>query len=466
LGIFTHNPLKTILLVENDAAASEADADTLKSFGYDVIIASAVETAVEFALYGQGVDLVLMKLDLGPPLDGAQAAHEILLRRKVPLLIFSSHLEEEKVAIAREIPGCYGYVAKSSGKYVCQAAIEMALALSDANRGQPENAPRERSLVDGSATPQALNESEERLHQILSALHEAIWLRDVRTRQVLYVNQAFEQLCGISREEFYKNPNAFINLIHPDDKKWVLKGKLYRSDVHRIVRPDGSIRWVWGRTFPVKNAQGEIYRTANITEDITDRKRTEEELHLANEKLMAQMKEIQLLQSNLRDQVIRDPLTGLYNRRYLSETLDRELDRAMREGYPVSLVMIDIDDFKQVNDTYGHFAGDLVLKHLAQQLTRQTRASDLVCRMGGDEFLIVFPNLTAHIAVDRAEECRAAFEETAALFEETPIRTTISIGVATFPEHGATEQDVLSAADRAMYEAKVTGRNRVVASRI
>ena len=175
------------------------------------------------------------------------------------------------------------------------------------------------------------------------------------------------------------------------------------------------------------------------------------------------MHEIQVLQSNLRDQVIRDPLTGLYNRRYLSETLDRELDRARREGYPVSLVMIDIDAFKQVNDTYGHYAGDLVLKQLALHLTQHTRPSDLVCRLGGDEFLLVFPNLPAKVAFERAEQCRSVFEATVcAMFDQAEIRATLSIGIATFPDHGANSQEVLTAADRALYEAKAKGRNRVI----
>ncbi len=133
---------------------------------------------------------------------------------------------------------------------------------------------------------QALRESERRLQQIASALREIIWLRDVKTRQVLYVNPAFEQLCGVPCEEFYKNPDAFGNLIHPDDLQRIMKkGSLYRSDIHRIVRPDGGIRWVWGRTFPVKNEAGEVYRTAAIVEDITERRQAEERIRQLNAEL-------------------------------------------------------------------------------------------------------------------------------------------------------------------------------------
>ncbi len=434
--------IKTILLVENDEPTAEADVETLQSFGYQVITASSAKKAVELAGSAQELDLILMDIQLESPFDGAQAAKDILGRREIPIVFYTAQLDKPTLDSVRGIP-YYGYVSRDSGKYVLQSSIEMAMELF----GQR----------------QTLQRSEKYLNQIASALREVIWLRDIKTRQVLYVNPAFEELCGLSCEEFYKNPNAFINAVHPEDKKWVKEGVLYRSDIHRILRPDGSVRWVWGRTFPVMDEAGEIYRTAAITEDITDRKHAEEELKRANELLEAQMDEIQRLQSSLRDQVIRDPLTGLYNRRYLNETLDRELSRALREGYPVSLVMVDIDNFKSVNDTYGHYAGDMVLVNLAELLTRQTRASDLVCRLGGDEFLLVFPNVTARIAYDRAEQYRLSFQETSTIFNQLEIRATLSIGIAIFPDHGIASQEVLTAADRALYQAKAKGRNCVIA---
>lgn len=453
--------LKTILLVEKDPAAAEVDAETIKSLGYAAIIAASGEKAVEFATSNLGIDLILMDVDLGSALDGVQAASEILQRRAVPVLFYSDHLDEEMAAKTRTVHP-YGYVARSSGKFALQNSIVIALELFE-ERQAIQIETHDQEATRRKQAERALRESEERLDQILSALHETIWLRDVNSRQVLYVNPAFEQLSGLSCEEFYKNPNAFINIIHPDDKPWILKGSVYRSDIHRIVRPDGSIRWVWGRTFPVNNEAGEVYRTAAIVEDITERKVTEEELKQAHEKLVTQMGEIQLLQANLRDQVIRDPLTGLYNRRYLGEALERELDRASREGYPVSLVMIDIDAFKQVNDTYGHYAGDLVLKHLALHLTRQTRQSDLVCRLGGDEFLLILPNVLTTTAFKRADECRDSFQESPAQCDQIEIRATLSAGIATFPDHGVNSQEVLAAADRALYAAKTQGRNRVIA---
>jgi diguanylate cyclase (GGDEF)-like protein/PAS domain S-box-containing protein len=180
------------------------------------------------------------------------------------------------------------------------------------------------------------------------------------------------------------------------------------------------------RGVPLKKG-GEILGAIYMLEDVTPLKKAKDELVLANEKLKAQMEEIQQLHADLREQVIRDPLTSLHNRRYLNETLDRELARASREMYQLGLVMIDIDNFKEINDTYGHDAGDLVLKNLALQLTRQVRTSDLVCRLGGDEFLLVLLNANAQNTLKRAEQYRKSFQESAAVFGGSEIRSTLSL---------------------------------------
>lgn len=198
-----------------------------------------------------------------------------------------------------------------------------------------------------------------------------------------------------------------------------------------------------------------------IVHDITQRKQAEQKLHAANQHLRQQLEQIQELQARLREEAIRDPLTGLYNRRYLEETLRRELSRAAREHYPVSLVMIDLDNFKTFNDTYGHEAGDRMLQALSAQLQAHTRAGDIVCRYGGEEFLITLLGISLDAACERAEEWRAAFAETVIPYGDVQLRGTLSLGVATFPDHGDTIEAIIRAADRALYRAKAAGRNRV-----
>ncbi len=174
------------------------------------------------------------------------------------------------------------------------------------------------------------------------------------------------------------------------------------------------------------------------------------------------------LRESLRQQSIRDVLTGLYNRRFFEESSQRELLRAIRlqaqgayDG--LALMMIDIDHFKRFNDLHGHEVGDMVLREVAQVLQSQTRGSDVAARYGGEEFTIVMADITSDQAMERAQRVREAVEKLVLRPSGKEVGTvTISIGLAQFPTHGNTVEDLLLAADKALYEAKHAGRNRVV----
>jgi diguanylate cyclase (GGDEF)-like protein len=197
---------------------------------------------------------------------------------------------------------------------------------------------------------------------------------------------------------------------------------------------------------------------------VTERKQDEKRLRYANERLQDQLIEIGLLQSKLREQAIRDPLTNLFNRRYLEETLDRELARAGRESYPVCIIMVDLDFFKKINDTYGHDAGDHVLRALATTLAEQSRRGDFACRYGGEEFVIVMPNITKRTAYERAKKLRRRLNSLQIPYEGHCLTTTISMGIACYPNNGDTRQALLRAADQAMYAAKQAGRDHILMS--
>lgn len=192
------------------------------------------------------------------------------------------------------------------------------------------------------------------------------------------------------------------------------------------------------------------------------RKAAQEVLHARNVELQAQIIEIRQLHTQLQEQAMRDSLTGLYNRRYLDETLERELARAKRESYPLSLMMIDLDHFKKVNDTYGHQAGDEVLKFFSGMLNERARAEDILCRYGGEEFLLLLPKMPLDVACERAEQWRADFAARSVVAGGQHIRTTLSVGIAAYPDHGATPDQLTQSADLALYLAKKDGRNRVV----
>jgi diguanylate cyclase (GGDEF)-like protein/PAS domain S-box-containing protein len=173
------------------------------------------------------------------------------------------------------------------------------------------------------------------------------------------------------------------------------------------------------------------------------------------------------LREALRNQSIKDALTGLYNRRYLEEILQRETRRAVRASYSLGILMLDLDHFKKFNDTYGHDAGDTVLREAASFLTKSVRAEDVVCRFGGEEFVIILPMADLKTAQARADRIRSKLRELAVLHQGQSLGViTVSVGVAALPEHGTSPKQLLEAADAALYHAKRDGRDRVAVAEL
>lgn len=171
--------------------------------------------------------------------------------------------------------------------------------------------------------------------------------------------------------------------------------------------------------------------------------------------LQAQLQQIQ-------DLSMRDPLTGLYNKRVMREMLDREIERVNRNNLDLSILMIDVDHFKTINDRYGHVAGDLVLKRIAEILYGGIRKSDIACRFGGDEFCIILPECTKNSAYEKASSLMENVKESIIIFENATIdKITLSIGLSTLNEDGASSEELIVAADRALYLSKQSGRNKV-----
>jgi len=171
------------------------------------------------------------------------------------------------------------------------------------------------------------------------------------------------------------------------------------------------------------------------------------------------------LREVLRNQSVRDPLTNLYNRRYMEEFLDGQLSRAVRKNSSLALMMLDVDHFKKFNDSFGHDAGDMVLRTLGNIFTANLRKEDVICRFGGEEFAIILPDASVESARVRAEQLCAVVRGSTLVFHEQPLPpVSISVGLAIFPEDGATREILLKSADAALYQAKSNGRDRVVMS--
>lgn len=169
------------------------------------------------------------------------------------------------------------------------------------------------------------------------------------------------------------------------------------------------------------------------------------------------------LRRRLKEETVRDALTGLYNRKYLYQRLEEETIRAQRYGTPLAFVMLDLDDFKRCNDSYGHLAGDMVLKKVAQGLLGSVRSVDIAGRFGGEEFAVILPQTGMQPALLVAERLREAIAQTAVLEqpEGGTLRLTVSVGVAVYPDSANSSGELIEEADQALYASKALGKNRV-----
>jgi diguanylate cyclase (GGDEF)-like protein/PAS domain S-box-containing protein len=289
-------------------------------------------------------------------------------------------------------------------------------------------------------------------------MRDGILVLDAQNR-IVDINPAMEKFIH-GKASAYMGKNAFEVL-----KPWMEKIELFLDTTEarsEFTVPLDPSRYLDMQVTHLYDRRQLLSGRLMVFRDITERKQVERRLRYVNDRLQSHLIEIGTLQSKLREQAIRDPLTNLFNRRYLEETLDRELSRAARENYPVCVMMMDIDHFKRVNDTYGHEAGDLVLRAIADVLTEQSRRGDFACRYGGEEFVITMPNISVETAYERAGSLRQSLNLLSVPYEYYSLSITISMGIACFPENGQTREAILRAADRAMYAAKDAGRDHIL----
>lgn len=319
-----------------------------------------------------------------------------------------------------------------------------------------------------------LRDSEARYRALAENSHDVIWTADISTRRYTYASPSIREMTGYTVEEVVGQPIdswltaesagrlareidlSLRRIAAGDQAASVLVSEL------ELVRKDGGQIFIEVVASYLRDEHGVARSILGVTRNVSERKAAECALKESNRQLHARIEEIGRLQVALQELAVRDSLTGLYNRRYLDETLEREVSRARREGIPLSLVMLDIDYFKRVNDTYGHQVGDEVLRTLAATLSADIRAEDVACRYGGEEFLILLPNMPLSNAMQRAEAWRSAVERLSIAHGNFRLTFTISLGVSAYPDHGKTPDELTRCADQALYKAKRDGRNRVV----
>lgn len=293
---------------------------------------------------------------------------------------------------------------------------------------------------------------------VMEHIPEMVFVVDAHDR-VLDANTVAETWIGISRRDMVGKDPMEVFEKWPQLLHCFLFTERTREEVQISENPLQMMEVVV--TPLVAEDTGEINGRVILAYNITERKLLENELKNTNKALEAKIDEVEFLKERLQEQAIRDPLTGVYNRRFLAEILEKEISKAEREHLPVSVVMMDVDHFKNFNDTYGHKCGDIVLIDLAKYLTDNSRQSDVVCRYGGEEFIILMPGASLQDAYERAEAWRQGYTSKVIEYEGKLLTTSFSAGVASFPIHGETGEAILHNADHALYQSKSNGRNRV-----
>jgi diguanylate cyclase (GGDEF)-like protein/PAS domain S-box-containing protein len=236
------------------------------------------------------------------------------------------------------------------------------------------------------------------------------------------------------------------------------------TDIFRLRRKDGSEIWVEDRATYTYDEQGNVTFHEGTLRDVTARRQADEDLRHAKESLEHTNRELERVLAREQQLARTDGLTGLYNYRYFFELASREFKVSMRYKLPLSILMFDTDDFKQINDSLGHFAGDKILALVARTTSAQMRSVDVLARYGGDEFIILLPQTGAKKALPIAERIRANVAAMKLPTENGPISVTLSIGIAEIRHEAADEsvEDIVQRADNALYAAKQSGRNRTI----
>lgn len=306
------------------------------------------------------------------------------------------------------------------------------------------------ALMHAQGEVERLSEREQLLSSLLISVNAVLWAIEWETRRVLYVSPAYERIFGRSASLLLAEHRGWRDSIHPEDQQYaeqslaqVLELGAVEDRQYRIITADGQIRWLSDKCFTNQQATpGKPLIVVGIAEDITEKKHLELEL--------------QRLATT-------DVLTRSSNRRHFFECAHHEFERASAQGLPLAFLLLDIDNFKTINDTYGHLEGDQVLLRIAESGRGVLRRGDLFGRIGGEEFAAVLPGCAPERAMQVAERLGQEVRQLIFSHEGQPYSVTVSQGLASLTAEDATLDSLFARADAAMYEAKRQGKNRVIA---
>ncbi|MGD9568661.1 MAG: diguanylate cyclase [Sedimentibacter sp.] len=290
---------------------------------------------------------------------------------------------------------------------------------------------------------QELESTQEEMQELFDNADAMFWSTNLITKKTT-VSKGIERIFGITNDDFSENSDLWLRVTYPEDKdkvnkffKTLLSGKISELD-WRISYPDGEIRWVHCSGRPIFNESGTLIKLVGVAYDITDRKLAEQKTqHLA----------------------YHDILTNLPNRRFLYDYLKRAISRSKRNSENFSILFIDLDEFKNTNDRYGHEAGDVLLNQVALRLKKCIRQNDFASRIGGDEFVVVLECRTKNECIQITDRIINTLSKPYHLNDSAIGFLTVSIGISQYPNDGDTPDVLIKKADEAMYLAKNQGKN-------
>ncbi|WP_409297498.1 GGDEF domain-containing protein [Pseudomonas sp. KCJK8993] len=313
----------------------------------------------------------------------------------------------------------------------------------------PEAAQTLMALMHAQGEVARLTEREQLFNSLLVSVNAVLWAFDWESRQVLYVSPAYERIFGRPAGLLLADYNQWRDSIYPDDLEYaerslaqvVEKGAVEDRE-YRIIDATGQVRWLSDKCFINRNAEpGQRLIVVGIAEDISEKKQ---------------------LESELQRLATTDALTQSSNRRHFFECANREFEQARLRGTPLSFLLLDIDDFKVINDTYGHPEGDIVLQRIAESGRAALRRGDLFGRIGGEEFAALFPGCAADMAHQVAERLQREIQRQHFSHQGQAFSITVSQGLTSLLPEDESLDNLFARADAAMYEAKRQGKNRIV----
>ena len=457
----------TALIVEDDQTVCDLLQRIVENLGYAVAVCATAASA-KAAFAAAPPHLILMDWLL-PDLDGLELARTFRASERgkyLTILMISGKDSPEDIAMAIAAGVDY-FMAKpverkvldiwlsAAAKHVqdCLQREEAELSLAAIkNELEDNNFQLEKALSRANAMTMEAEQAYLEINQIFKTVAGGIILVDKHCN-LLRCNDSFLRMAGVKREKIhdYKCYEIFHSSLCHTDACPVLrikKGEKYIESEIEKKGPDGNLAHYSIISTPFKGLDGDLIGVVEHITDITERVKAEKALAESERRY----KELSFV----------DELTRLFNKRYFNTHLQLEVERANRHDHPLSLLLLDIDNFKHHNDTYGHADGDLVLAKLGQVIAGSLRISDIPCRYGGEEFTIILPVTSGEQATVVAERIRASFagEIFQPNLRET-VRKTISIGVTQY-RAGESGQSLLERADQNMYEAKQSGKNRYV----